>query len=129
MPREGGGSWGLCPRVARGGSCHSLYGIVFSSPVLPRPVGSSVPPCVPPLWAPILWIFFKENSAGSLRRGVLGILARGGRNFPYFWEVREVLDIVFEVGGFLIFLRCGDPLRGKGNLRYWCEVDEILDFV
>ena len=74
--------------------------------------------------------FFQSKTlSGVCKGGLLGILARGGRNFRYFWEVGEVLDIVFEVGGFLIFLRCGDPLRGKGNLRYWCEVDEILDFV
>ena len=73
--------------------------------------------------------FFKGRHCREFAKGDFGILGMGSRNFPYFWEVREVLDIVFEVGGFSMFLRCGDRLRGEGNLRYWCEMDEILDFV
>ena len=62
--------------------------------------------------------FPKQDIVGSLQRGVLGILARGGRNFRYFWEVGEVLDIVF---------RGGEASRCFCDVGTVCEVRGIFD--
>ena len=62
--------------------------------------------------------FFQSKTLSGVCKGeVLGILARGCRNFRYFWEVGEVLDIVFEVGVSRYFYDVGIV----------CEVTEIFD--